>query len=345
MNYSYSKLKEIAQGGVSLLYVDEDPSVAQKLFPVFCHFFKSIDIAHSCQEAFALYEKVRHDIVVTDVSFKHENGYAFIEKVKALEPFQKIIITSSFLDRKRMLGLLNSVIYGYLLKPINVHALLAQLEKVAELIYEKKMLLFYITMLEATSSVTTEPNTKKSSENFLVFDNNERDETIHRMHYKNEDKISALRFIEEHYIDNETRSDLVMYAKELEEESAVYSELSPDYLAETSKLITIFANGLELSGEFRDIAYALRGLCKTLNELEQTHHLFGTSSRIIKRIIDSIIDDLVNWTSEVLIDLTAVDVHYVDASLLANIAQLSLTVKNMLKSEEETSLEDELELF
>ena len=149
----------------------------------------------------------------------------------------------------------------------------------------------------------------------------------------------------EHYIDDETRPDLVMYAKELEEESAVYSELSPDYLAETSKLITIFANGLELSGEFRDIAYALRGLCKPLNELEQTHHLFGTSSRIIKRIIDSIIDDLVNWTSEVLIDLTAVDVHYVDASLLANIAQLSLTVKNMLKSEEETSLEDELELF
>lgn len=345
MNSSYSKLKEIARGGVSLLYVDEDPIVVQKLLPVFHHFFKHINIAHSCQEAFALYENARHDIVVTDVSFKHENGYAFIEKIKALDPFQKIIITSSFLDRKRILGLLNSVIYGYLLKPINVHALLAQLEKVAELIYEKKMLLCYINMLETTSSITTEPKNIKSLDNFLVFDNNERDDKIHRMHYKDEDKISALAFIEEHYIDNETRSDLVMYAKELEEESAVYSDLSYEYLDATSKLIHVFANALELSGEFRDIAYALRGLCQTLNELVKMQHIPEKSSRIIKTIVDSIIDDLTNWTREVLIDLTAVDVHYVDASLLANIAQLSLTVKNMSKSEEETSLEDELELF
>jgi len=136
---------------------------------------------------------------------------------------------------------------------------------------------------------------------------------------------------------------LITYSTELAEETLLYPTLTLECLSETANLIGIFANALELSGEFRDIAYALRGLCVTLDELINDFDTLGHSKQMIKIVLDSIIDDLVNWTNEVLVHKSAVDVHYIDASLLANIAQLGLSVKSL----QHPSADDdaEMELF
>jgi predicted amino acid-binding ACT domain protein len=271
-----------------------------------------------------------------------------IDKLKSFDPLLKIIILSSYVERKRILHLINSGLYGYLMKPINVNELLTQLEKVAALVYEKKILLFYIDTLEKSlrtesfkkNSVTSTSDTH-SENGLLVFDNTRRDEAIHRMHYKDDDKISAYSFFEQELMDEATIEDILFYSKELEG-IFLYGALTQEYLSKTANFIAVFANDLECSGEFRDIAYALRGLSVTLSELIEKHDFSQNASKMIKTIIDSIIEDLVSWTQHVLIDKDAVDIHYLDASLLANIAQLGLSIKNISHKE---SHEEELEFF
>lgn len=345
MHHDYSRLKELA-GGITLLYVEANPTICEKLAPLLRYYFKHVDIAHSCKDAMRLFTNTRHDIVITDVIFKNEDGYRMIDEMKAYNSVQKIIVVSGVLDRKRIVRLMNSLIYGYLIKPLNVHELLKQLEKIAEILYEKQMLSFYLntfeTPVEIISSHKLPYENSNTSETFLVFDNTTVDEAIHRMHYKDEAKISAQSFFEQGLIDWDTWNDLMSYANELEEEVLRYQTLTVEYLKETANLIGVFANALELSGEFRDIGYALRGLCQTLDDLVKSFDTLEKSGKMIKIIVDSIIDDLVNWTKEVLIHKSAVDVHYMDASLLANIAQLGLSVKSLQKDGAD---DEEMELF
>jgi len=348
MHYDDARLKERASG-LSLLYVEPNPAICEKLSPLLRCYFKRVDTAHSCKEAMSLFTTTHHDIVLTDVIFKHEDGYRMIEEIKAIHSVQKIIIVSAILDRKRIVRLINSLVYGYLLKPLNVEALLRQLEKVVEILYENQMLLFYLNTFETPVKIiskkeaSSSDSESKSSDTFLVFDNHSVDEAIHRMHYKDEAKISAQSFFEQELIDWDTWNDLITYSTELAEETLLYPTLTVECLSETANLIGIFANALELSGEFRDIAYALRGLCITLDELINDFDTLGHSKQMIKIVLDSIIDDLVNWTNEVLVHKSAVDVHYIDASLLANIAQLGLSVKSL----QHPSADDdaEMELF
>lgn len=347
MQYNYSRLKELA-GGITLLYVESNLVICEKLAPLLRYYFKRVDIAHSCKEAMELFGDIHHDIVLTEVMFKNEDGYRMIDEIKAINSVQKIIILSAVLDRKRIVHMINSLVFGYLIKPINVQALLGQLEKIAEILYEKQMLLFYLNTFETPVEIVSYHKLNflgadtSSSETFLVFDNNTVDKAIHRMHYKDEAKTSAQSFFEQGIVDWDTWNDLISYSNELEEEVLRYQTLTVEYLNETANLIGIFANALELSGEFRDIGYALRGLCLTLDELVKTFDTLEKFAKMIKIIIDSIIDDLVNWANQVLIRKSAVDIHYMDASLLANIAQLELSVKSFQK---ESTDDEEMELF
>lgn len=128
MQHNYSHLKELA-GGITLLYVEANLAISEKLAPLLRYYFKRVDIAHSCHEAMKLFADTHHDIVITDVIFKNEDGYRMIAEMKAYNGAQKIIIVSGVLDRKRIVRLINSLIYGYLIKPLNVQELLRQLEK------------------------------------------------------------------------------------------------------------------------------------------------------------------------------------------------------------------------
>jgi len=44
-------------------------------------------------------------------------------------------------------------------------------------------------------------------------------------------------------------------------------------------------------------------------------------------LFDSIVDDLSKFVKEVLVDQSALDIHYLDASLFANISQIDMMLK------------------
>ena len=93
------------------------------------------------------------------------------------------------------------------------------------------------------------------------------------------------------------------------------------------QVIEKFARVFEMTYEFKDMAYSLRLLIDQLGRFEDDR--FGADEQTLyKALIESIVQDLRKWIHEVTIEQTARDIHYLDASLLANISQIDMMIQN-----------------
>ena len=182
----------------------------------------------------------------------------------------------------------------------------------------------------------------EESDDFFDFDSEEIDSNIDNMHYKEKDKINAEDFMNKYGIDEEFEIELHDLITETENFIYQYEDIELDeHFMEKLSFLNSFIKAFEFSGEFMDIGYALVMFRDKIKELD-INSLSDEQKNMLKLMIISILKDLVKWINEVLINQTAQDIHYVDASLLANIAQIDIMLKSFENKEED---EDELELF
>ena len=186
-------------------------------------------------------------------------------------------------------------------------------------------------------------------DDFFEIESEEVDENINSMHYSDERKLSAKEFMEEGIIDDEFISEIMETISYLDELLYQFEDIEIDENF-IEKLVSLdsFIKIFEFSVEFRDIGYALENLKQKLVLLD-INSLNKTQKEILKNFIITIIEDLKKWVDEVIINQTAQDIHYLDASLLANIAQLDIMLdsfKNEQSSENSDSeKDDEVEFF
>jgi hypothetical protein len=180
-------------------------------------------------------------------------------------------------------------------------------------------------------------------DDFFEIDGEEVDENINSMHYSDERKISAKEFIEEGLIDEEFILEITETISYLDELLYQFEDIEIDENF-IEKLVSLgsFIKIFEFSVEFRDIGYGLESLKEELILLD-INSLNKTQKEILKNFIVTIIEDLKKWVDEVIINQTAQDIHYLDASLLANIAQLDIMLDSF--KNKESSEEEGLELF
>lgn len=166
---------------------------------------------------------------------------------------------------------------------------------------------------------------KYQEEKFFDIDSS-RDERIDSMHYTDESKISAKDFIEKEAIDEGIVDEL---GDILDEYYAISEyEFNEEYLKKYKEIIQKFINIFEYSIEFKDLAYGLEKLLEILNG----DILSNENKEFIKMLLDSVMEDLNKFYQTVFVEKSAVDIHYLDASLLANIAQIEI-ILNQTKGE------------
>jgi len=148
--------------------------------------------------------------------------------------------------------------------------------------------------------------------------------------------VDAKTFMEQNDIDEAIILKLIRSMKRMKEVSKRYAELTDEYVEElfhNDEFIRVF----QFSIEFRDIAYTLELLKLKLFSLD-LNELSKQQRVILKTMMDGILSDLDDWIHQVLIDQTAQDIHYLDASLLANIAQMDIILagfKNPVEDEDD----------
>ncbi|MEA2028381.1 MAG: response regulator, partial [Campylobacterota bacterium] len=129
------KLKESIQAlvkeakGLSLLYVEDEKELQNRMLTFFSKIFTYIDTANDGKEALEKYQKNRYDIIITDILMPKMNGLELIKSIHAENEKQEIIITSAYDDLNYLMESIKLGVTGYLLKPLNFQDIISVLEQ------------------------------------------------------------------------------------------------------------------------------------------------------------------------------------------------------------------------
>jgi len=165
------------------------------------------------------------------------------------------------------------------------------------------------------------------SDDFFDFESEEIDESINNMHYNDDEKISAVEFMQEYGIDEDVILDMQNYLKEYDNMILFHLDLDEEYLDKVIETLQKFIYLLEISVEFKDLAKGLEKLEELLLQVD-LDNLSDDYKKLLKAMIEAIFSDIEKWVDEVIINHTAQDIHYLDASLLANITQIEMILKD-----------------
>ncbi len=165
------------------------------------------------------------------------------------------------------------------------------------------------------------------------------DKSINGMHYDDEEKIGALEYFEQNPIDETDMEDIASSRENLVEildKHITYSdEFKDNFLNVLEKLNSTLSYTFSTK-EFKDVGDALEHLFIMLNDMPEIKE---DMQEIFFNILVTFIEDLTKWLDNIFIKQSAVDIHYLDASLLANVAQFG-TIFEMDTDKEDESDDD-----
>ena len=173
------------------------------------------------------------------------------------------------------------------------------------------------------------------SEDFFDFDDAEEvdeffdfgeDEGNAFMH--NYEKIDAKTFIENSDISKDEIDEIKDLGEELESILYMHDLLNDEV---KTKIIEIFTSYRNLCISFIEINNAMNELISILDEVD-VNSIPEDSNRLILEFIKALQDDLSSWLNNVFIEQSAVDIHYLDASILSSILQIRTMLSDYVKS-------------
>lgn len=142
---SKEKIEELQKKaqGLSLLYAEDNKNLQQQALKVFTKIFSNVFVCGDAKEGQELFKKHLPEVVITDITMPGINGIEMAKRIKKMEPFTKIIITSAFDDKEHLFGAIDANVSKYLKKPISVSGLVDAIEHVVdEILFEKNKDMF-----------------------------------------------------------------------------------------------------------------------------------------------------------------------------------------------------------
>lgn len=98
------ELQKKAQG-LTLLYVEDNKTLQLQVLKVFKKIFPHVVVGSHAQEGLAYFKEHLPEVVITDINMSSGmNGLEMAKRIKKIEPFTKIIITSAFDDKEFLFG-------------------------------------------------------------------------------------------------------------------------------------------------------------------------------------------------------------------------------------------------
>jgi len=141
------ELQQLTQE-LKILYVEDEKESREQISEIFRLLFGSVDVACNGEDALQHYKYKKYDIVITDINMPYINGFELIQEIKKHDPTQNIIIISAHNNNDYLLKAIEIGIDSFIIKPIQLEQIKRVLEKVANLIYAKKLSSQYKEELE-----------------------------------------------------------------------------------------------------------------------------------------------------------------------------------------------------
>jgi len=194
---------------------------------------------------------------------------------------------------------------------------------------------FHKELIDKFSRMFAELYEYEKEDDFLMFDSEEIDKVIETMHYKDEKKISAVEYASYEEILDDDLSSVIELKNEFEHILNMHEQLDSQYLDVFVRELSTLANIMFSTLEFRDVGYGLNNFIVELKNLD-IDSLDDTTKELAYALLSQMNEDIQKWIESVFITQDAVDIHYIDASFLANISQFSIMLEQESSSEDES---------
>jgi YesN/AraC family two-component response regulator len=320
----YSKaLREIAFE-MKVLLVEDDVAIQQQLKSFLLRFFSHVDTANHGFEALELYDAYPYDFIITDLTMPLMGGIELSAHIRGINPNQKILVVSAHSESEKLIELINIGVDGFMLKPINVTAVLEVLSRTCQSIYDHKMLHYFNTLLEQTNNELKMSNIALES----ALNELQRAKEFTSSEPLISNGISSS--IENFYLDN---------VDELERANEELEELEDDFnlllvssdtntnhnlLKALNILLKQYAHQIHIIPQFQAIAYKLMDL----THLFDTIHEEAEKMPFLVPSVTSLFDHLEQWRRGIFIYRNVDNIHYMDEYLIETMGELQTSIEH-----------------
>ncbi len=115
---------------MTILFVEDDPLVLKQIASLLVIFFDKVLTAENGEKAYALYQDEHPDIILSDLEMPKVGGFELFYMIRMENQTIPIVAISAYSDRNMLLKAVNAQIDGYIVKPVELEALLDALRKV-----------------------------------------------------------------------------------------------------------------------------------------------------------------------------------------------------------------------
>ena len=116
----------------TLLLVDDEEALLDKLDTVLSIFFKEVILAKNGQEALDIYHTQNIDMVISDYAMPVLDGYGLCKAIRQKDKYIPLVIMSNYSDKEKLLSVIPLALAQYLIKPIDYASLTATLLSMIE---------------------------------------------------------------------------------------------------------------------------------------------------------------------------------------------------------------------
>lgn len=125
-----------------ILYVEDDEHIRNELTALLSKFFKNIYTAIDGQDGYKQFmdKKDEIDIVVSDINMPKLNGIEMVKKIREEQSAVPVIYTTAYSDNDYLFESIKLKIYDYIIKPIDVRALLNSISELSQILYHEELI-------------------------------------------------------------------------------------------------------------------------------------------------------------------------------------------------------------
>ena len=168
----------------NLLLLEDSDEFIDNAISLFNMFVNKTFVAKNIIEAFEILEKEKIDLIISDIHLKNESGLDFIEKYREIDNHTPILVLTGYKDEELLFKAVTLNLSGYLLKPINLKALIDAFE-----ICKNKICFYNTSIIDLKDNFKYDKELKKIIKENEIFELNKKEILFFEMLCENKKRI------------------------------------------------------------------------------------------------------------------------------------------------------------
>jgi DNA-binding response OmpR family regulator len=354
---------------LNVLYVEDDENLRAETATLFKMFFKNLDTAEDGLRGLEAFNNNFYDLVISDVNMPNMNGIEMCKQIKEINPEQKTIIISAHDESNILMDLIRTGANGFILKPMQLDALIDALYPVCRDAYTQIINIELIDELNAKNAQLEKQNRELRVQGHTVDTKHHQLEALlqKQEQKKNEEAVAIKEtetitdvpsldsgIVDEYFAQDEDEGseNVLLLADHCADLSEIFTEIPEiisryeangnaeeihkiaENLLKASSILIYYSPYLDLiSSSFSELATTMQ------NHLDDFVQIMNTDSQSILTLFDAVSSDIERYIERFTVESLAMkNTHHIHEPTALSIQQIITLI--VPPAEDEGNMDD-----